>query len=180
MVSLLIPCRKVGYNCRKSILEGREGKAAMKNVVINTIVKYVFTEGQMRSAWKQHKQDLDYDSLTDKQLMELAKGMLAHTSHRDLEHHTLGSVWRTKQDFEGRMMEEDDSDPSMHVELIDTSQQGRSSGLFIDRMLRLCCKDCGFEFFIEDLDRDVSSLNCPVDGGTIEMKKNTEKRINKE
>lgn len=150
----------------------------MKNVVINKIVKFVFTEAQMKSAWKHFKKNRDYNSLSDQEIMDFAKKILETESHSDLEHHTLGSPWRTKEDFEGRMIDEDDSDPNMHVELIETSEEGRPASVFIDRMLRIKCKSCGFEFFIEDLDYDVSGLKCPKDGGTVETDNQT-KQIKK-
>jgi predicted Zn-ribbon and HTH transcriptional regulator len=151
----------------------------MKNVVIHKIVKFVFTEEQMRSAWKHLKKNRDYDSLSDQETMKLAKKMLETESHSDLEHHTLGSPWRTKEDFEGRMLNEDDSDPDMHVELIDTSEKGRQASVFIDRMLRIKCKECGFDFFIEDLDYDLTGLKCPKDGGAVEAVNRTTNQIKK-
>ncbi|HEX6922427.1 MAG TPA: hypothetical protein VF149_01280 [Bacillales bacterium] len=152
----------------------------MKNVVIHTITKFVFTEGQMKSAWKDSEERLDFASLSEKQRMELAKNILENASHNDLEHHTLDSAWRTKRDFEGKMIAEDDSDPGMHVELIDTEQKGGSADVFIDRMLRVKCTDCNFEFFIEDLDYDLSTLKCPKDGGVVVADKNAKKRVNKD
>ncbi|HEU5139044.1 MAG TPA: hypothetical protein VFT51_03660 [Bacillales bacterium] len=151
----------------------------MKNVVIHKITKYVFTEGQMKSAWKHSEENLDFASLSENQLMALASNILEQASHSDLEHHTLDSAWRTKRDFEGKMIAENDSDPGQHVELIDTEQEGTSADVFIDRMLRVKCSECDFEFFIEDLDYDLSTLKCPKDGGAVKIDQNTEKRINR-
>ncbi|HET7628385.1 MAG TPA: hypothetical protein VFK44_08350 [Bacillales bacterium] len=150
----------------------------MKNVVINKIVKYVFTEGQMKSKWKSLGEDLAYDSLTEQQLMDFAKSILSRASHSELEHYMLESEWRSEKEAQGKMIAEDDSDPNIHIELIDTSAENNSADIFIDRMQQLKCEQCGFEFFIEDLDADLNELHCPKDGGEV-VKSIRQKRINK-
>jgi hypothetical protein len=140
----------------------------MKNVIINTIVQYVFTEDQLRGKWRHTKKERPFEELTDQELMGMAKKILEASSHSELEEYTLGSAWRTPADAAGKMISEDDSDSSMHIELIDTDvKSNQPKEIVIDRLRRLACVDCDFHFSIEDLDFDVSSLNCPSCGGKV-------------
>ncbi|HET7658666.1 MAG TPA: hypothetical protein VFK37_10255 [Bacillales bacterium] len=150
-----------------------------KNVLLSKIVKYVFTEDQLRGKWKDLGKNHDFDSLTDDELFDLAQNMLEHANHSELEHHTINSPWRTQKDFEGKVLSENDSDPNLHIELIDTDQNGEKAEIFIDRMLLIKCEDCGFEFFVEDLSMDVSELQCPKDGGKVSISEKAENHIRK-
>lgn len=144
----------------------------MKNVIINKLVKFVFTEDQLRGKWRNAKKKRPFEELADQELMELAKKILAASSHSELEEYTLGSAWRTPADVEGKTINEDDSDPTMHIELIDTDvKSNQPKELVIDRLLKLTCVDCGFHFSIEDLDCDVTTLKCPSCGGKVKLRK---------
>lgn len=152
----------------------------MKNVLINKIVQFVVTENQLKSFWKKLGNDLSYDSLSDAQLMDLAKRLIDEASHHELESHLIGHGWRTKDEIEGKMIAEDNTDPRVHIELIDTTKEGAPSKILIDRMIELQCKQCQFEYFIQDLDVDVTTLKCPKDGGEVELIQNQVKKLNKE
>ncbi|MGV3487405.1 MAG: hypothetical protein ACO1OC_02325 [Tuberibacillus sp.] len=144
----------------------------MKNVIINKIVQYVFTEDQLRGKWLRAKKERPFEDLTSQELMELAKKILAASSHSDLEEYAVGSAWRTKSDVKGKMVGEDDSDPTMHIEIIDTDLKStQPKDVVIDRLHRLVCLDCGFLFSIEDLDYDITQLKCPCCGGNIASKR---------
>lgn len=140
----------------------------MKNVVIHKIVKFIFTEQQLKSYWESLGDDLAFDSLTPEQLMNLAQKMLKNASHSQLEQHTLDGVWRTEDEATGRLIAEDDSQKDVHIELIEASEEGKKSEtLLIDRLMRLYCTNCNFRFFLRDLDTDISSLKCPKCGGDV-------------
>lgn len=140
----------------------------MKNVVIHKMVKYVFTEGQLKSYWVKHDNDIEFSSLTDEQLIKLAKKMFENTSHSQLEQHIVGHDWRTEDETEGQLLAEDDSEKDVHIEVIDTSVPGaKSKKLLIDRLLKVDCKDCSFSFYVRDLDVDASTLKCPKCNGTV-------------
>lgn len=140
----------------------------MKNVVIHKIVRFIFTEQQLKSYWESLGDDLDFDSLTSKQLMDLAQKMLENASHTQLEQHTLGGVWRTEDEASGRLIAEDDSQKDVHIEVIESAEEGKKSEtLLVDRLMRLYCKDCNFKFFLRDLDTDISTLKCPKCGGNV-------------
>lgn len=147
----------------------------MKNVVINKIARFVFTEGQLRAYWKSLGGDLEFDSLTYEQLMKLADKMLAESSHSQLEQHIIGRGWRTKEDIEGKMVAEDDSEIDRHIEVIDTNEDGPVSQILIDRVLLVQCKACQFDFYVDDIDIDVSKVKCPTCQGEVEAVK--KKRI---
>ncbi|MCF6093749.1 hypothetical protein L1765_07110 [Microaerobacter geothermalis] len=139
----------------------------MRNVAINKMVQYIFTENQLRSHWEEENKEIDFDSLTPDQLMKIAVSMLSNASLSELEHHILGHGWRTEDEIEGKMISEDDSYHNMHVEVIDTEQEGPAATIVIDRILRLNCVGCDFYFYIDDLDYDVTKLKCPHCGGSV-------------
>lgn len=147
----------------------------MKNVVINKIARFVFTEAQLRGYWKSLGGDLDFDSLTNDQLMKLADKMFSESSHSQLEQHILGRGWRTQEDIEGKMVAEDDSETDRHIEVIDTSVDGSATQILIDRVLLVQCKACQFDFYLDEIDMDVSKVKCPSCQGEVEAVK--KKRI---
>ncbi|MBP1930037.1 hypothetical protein [Ammoniphilus resinae] len=148
----------------------------MRNVVINKLARLVFTEQQLMGYWKRHGQELEFKSLTNEQLMALAKKMYEESSHTALEQHVLGRGWRTDADIEGKMLADDDSDPSIHIEVIDTSQDGSATKILVDRVMQVRCKSCQFEFYIEDhVNTDEQKIQCPSCGGEVETVK--QKRI---
>ncbi|MBM7645833.1 putative Zn-ribbon and HTH transcriptional regulator [Scopulibacillus daqui] len=154
----------------------------MKNVIIHKIQKYVITEDQLRGEWKKSTKRSDIDDLEDEQLMLLAKKIFLSASHSELEELSIDSTWRTALDASGELIAEDDSDPVMHIELIDTSKNDSSSlsEVFIDRMQRVHCKKCGFSFYIDDLKADLDKLSCPNDGGPVESGEITIKSVNQD
>ncbi|MDQ0247238.1 putative Zn-ribbon and HTH transcriptional regulator [Bacillus fengqiuensis] len=134
----------------------------MKNVVIHKIVKYIFTEDQLIGYWKRLGEDLDFSSLSNEQLISLAKKLLNETSHSQLEQHIAGGIWRSEEEASGKLLAEDDSEKDVHIELIDTSLSGVSSEkVLIDRFLTLQCSSCSFTFYVEDLKTDTDGLHCP-------------------
>lgn len=147
----------------------------MKNVVINKIARFVFTESQLRAYWNNLGGDLEFDSLTNDQLMKLADKMFAESSHSQLEQNIIGRGWRTKDDIEGKMVAEDDSESDRHIEVIDTKQAGPVSQVLIDRVLLVQCKACQFGFYVDEIDMDVSKVKCPTCQGEVEAVK--KKRI---
>ncbi|WP_017755866.1 hypothetical protein [Calidifontibacillus oryziterrae] len=152
----------------------------MKNVLVNKIAQLVATENQLRSYWKKLGEDVSFESLTNEQLMELGKKLIAEASHHELESHLIDRGWRTKDEIDGKMIAEDNSDPSVHIELIDTNQQGIPSKIIIDRLLEFKCKSCQFEFLVQDLDVKQQALKCPLDGGEVELLQSQLKKIYKE
>lgn len=151
----------------------------MKNVVVNKIAKYIFTEDMLEGHWKQDHKGEEKD-LSPKELMELSKEMLTKLSHSELEEYMLESPWRTDSDITGKMIADDDSDPIMHLEVIDTSEKGDpSSTMVIDRMHMYECESCGFQFYVEELKESDSDLNCPVDGGNIKSTQRNIKAVDK-
>lgn len=151
----------------------------MKNVLINKIVEIVVTENQLRSFWKKLGEDLEFETLSNEQLMKLAMREIQEASLSELDSHLIDRGYRTRDEIEGKMIAEDNSNPRYHVELIDTAQEGTPSKILIDRMLELQCKDCGFDFFIQDADIDLSALKCPKDGGKLTITGKNTKKINK-
>ena len=144
----------------------------MKNVIINKIVQFVLTEDQLRGKWRRAKKERPFEDLSSQELMDLAKKILAASSHSELEEYAVGSAWRTQADADGKMIHEDDSDPAMHIELIDTDlKNSHSRDIVIDRLNKLVCLDCGFLFSIEDLDYDITKLKCPSCGGNVAAKR---------
>ncbi|NDI34010.1 hypothetical protein [Chengkuizengella sediminis] len=140
----------------------------MKNVVIHKVVKLVFTEDHLKGYWNKQNSDLAFDSLTNEQLVSLAKKMMKNTSHSMLEQHIVGSDWRTEEETKGKLLEEDDSVNDEHIEVIETSVPGsKSKKLLIDRLLKVDCKQCEFSFFVSDLNADTSKLTCPSCGGEV-------------
>lgn len=152
----------------------------MKNVLINKIVQLVATENQLRSFWKRLGEDVSFESLTHNQLMELGKRLIAEASHHELESHLINHGFRTEDEIDGKMVAEDNIDPRVHVELIDTDQPGSPSKIIIDRLLEYKCKNCNFEFFVQDLEVNSDVLKCPQDGGELELIGNNAKKIIKE
>lgn len=151
----------------------------MKNVLINKIVEIVVTENQLRSFWKKLGEDLEFETLSNDQLMKLAKREIDEASLTELDSHLIDRGWRTRDEIEGKMIAEDNSNPRFHIELIDTTQEGNPSKILIDRMLDLHCEDCGFDIYIQDSDIDPSTLKCPKDGGKLTITGNNTKKINK-
>lgn len=151
----------------------------MRNVLINKIVEIVVTENQLRGFWKKLGEDLEFETLSNEQLMKLAKREIEEASLLELESHLIDHGWRTKDEIEGKMIAEDNSDPRYHIELIDTTKEGTPSKILIDRMLQLQCKECGFEMFIQDQDVDAATLTCPKDGGKVVVIQNNVKKINR-
>lgn len=151
----------------------------MKNVLINKIVEIVVTEKQLRSFWKKLGEDLEFETLSNEQLMKLAKREIDEASLTELESHLIDHGWRTRDEIDGKMIAEDNSDPRYHVELIDTAKEGPPSKILIDRMMQLQCKDCGFNMYIQDIDLDPSTLKCPKDGGEVEIFRNNVKKLNR-
>lgn len=134
----------------------------MKNVVIHKIVKYIFTENQLKGYWKRLGEDLDFASLSNEQLILLAKKLLEETSHSQLEQHLSGGTWRSEDEALGKLLAEDDSENDVHIELIDTALSGVSSEkILIDRFLKLQCSSCSFTFYVEDLEAVPDALRCP-------------------
>jgi predicted Zn-ribbon and HTH transcriptional regulator len=134
----------------------------MKNVVIHKVVKYIFTEDQLRGFWKRLGEDLAFSSLSNEQLISLAKKMLEEATHSQLEQHIAGGIWRPEEDETGKLLAEDDSEKDAHVELIDTSKSGvLSEKVIIDRFLKLQCTSCSFAFYVQDLKTDPATLRCP-------------------
>ncbi|WP_458412423.1 hypothetical protein ACNQFZ_16560 [Schinkia sp. CFF1] len=152
----------------------------MKNVLINKIVEIVVTENQLKGFWKKLGEDLEFESLSHEQLMKLAKREIEEASLSELDQHLIDRGWRSKDEIEGKMIAEDNSDPRYHIELIDTKLEGSPSKILIDRMVQLKCKDCGFEMFIQDSEINPDSLQCPKDGGKVEIIRNNAKKINKD
>ena len=158
----------------------------MKNVVINKMEKYIFTEDQLKGHLKKHDKDISYVSLTNLQIMSLAKKLLDEASHSELEQHLMSSPWRTPVDWTGKMLDDDDSDPSVHIELIDTDLKGDNRAkTVIDRLIGYTCDTCGFHFYIEAGEEKTLDLTCPnckntlKSGMTEEMKhvrKNDERK----
>lgn len=147
----------------------------MRNVVINRIARYVFTESQLRSYWQRLGNDLDFYSLTNEQLMKLANSMYHDSSPSELEQHVLGKGWRSPDEVEGKMVAEDDSQNDVHIEIIDTSQDGSITQILIDRVLQLACKSCSFKFYVDNIDLDLKNVNCPTCFGDVEAVR--EKRV---
>ncbi|HWO98399.1 MAG TPA: hypothetical protein VNM45_19120 [Bacillus sp. (in: firmicutes)] len=140
----------------------------MRNVVIHKIVKYIFTENQLRGYWKKLGEDLDFSSLSNEQLIALAKKLLDETSHSQLEQHIAGGNWRSEDEALGKLLVEDDSEIDVHIELIDTSLSGvASEKVLIDRFLKLQCPSCSFTFYVEDLEMDPDGLQCPKCQGKV-------------
>lgn len=111
--------------------------------------------------------------------MKLAKREIEEASLLELESHLIDHGWRTRDEIEGKMIAEDNSDPRYHIELIDTTKEGTPSKILIDRMMQLRCQDCGFEMYIQDQDIDASTLSCPKDGGKVEIIQNKVKKLNR-
>ena len=140
----------------------------MRNVIINKIVKYVLTEDQMRGLWKRLKKETPYDELSDEDIIELAKRIMKKASHSELEQFTVDSPWRLPNDVTGKLLAQDDTDPTEHIELIDTDHSDtRVNDMIIDRLLKLKCQSCAFEFYSDNLDEDISKLSCPKCGGEL-------------
>jgi rubrerythrin len=153
------------------VISTKEG-SNLKNVVVSKIVQYVFTEDQLRGKWREQNKKRPFEDLSDLELMALAKRILEAASHSELEEFTVGSPWRTKADAEGKMVAEDDSDPAMHIEVIDTEKTAEEPKVIaIDRLYRLRCMACGLVFFLEDSDRDLTTLKCPACGGHVHAKR---------
>ncbi len=139
----------------------------MRNIIINSLEKYIFTEDQLRGFLKRNDKDIDFESLTEAQLMGLAKKILQDSSHSELEQNSFDSPWRTPSDGNGKLLADDDSDPNMHIELIDTDQKANNlSKTIIDRLIKIQCKDCNFIFFVEAYVKDIKDLKCPVCQGS--------------
>ncbi len=151
----------------------------MKNVLINKIVEIVVTENQLRGFWKKLGNDLEFETLSNEQLMKLAMREIQEASLSELDSHLIDRGWRTRDEIEGKMIAEDNSNPRYHVELIDTDQEGTPSKILIDRMLELHCDNCGFDLYIQDSDIDPSTLVCPKDGGNLTITGANAKKINK-
>ncbi len=151
----------------------------MKNVLINKIVEIVVTENQLRSFWKKLGEDLEFETLSNEQLMTLAKREIEEASLLELDSHLIDRGWRSRDEIEGKMIAEDNSDPRFHIELIDTAKEGTPSKILIDRMLELHCENCGFGLYIQDCDIDPSTLKCPKDGGKLSITGNNTKKINR-
>lgn len=140
----------------------------MKNVIIHKIVKFIFTEDQLRAYWDRQQSAVDFNSLTHEQLMKVAEDLLNHSSHSQLEQHILDHGWRTKDETEGFVLAEDDSREDIHVEVVDTSVPKRaSSKLFIDRLTEFTCTKCQFKFYLRQLNRENEKLNCPSCGSQV-------------
>ncbi|MDX8360895.1 MULTISPECIES: hypothetical protein [Bacillaceae] len=140
----------------------------MKNVVIHKMVKFILTEGHLKGYWDKHGHDLDFGSLTNEQLVSLAKKVLNNASHSQLEQHVVGRGWRTEDETVGKLLLEDNSEKDEHIEVIDTSVSGsKSKKLLIDRLLKVDCEKGDFSFFVEDLNIDVTALVCPKCGGKV-------------
>lgn len=134
----------------------------MKNVVIHKIVKFIFTEDQLKGYWKRLGEDLEFSSLSNEQLILLANKMFENASHSQLEQHISEGIWRTKEDVTGHLLAEDDSKEDVHVELIDTSKQVVSAQkVIIDRFLKMDCASCSFTFYVQNLETDPTTLSCP-------------------
>jgi hypothetical protein len=141
----------------------------MKNVVINKLEKYIFTEDQLKAHIKKHDKDLSYNTMTNQQIMFLAKKLLNEYSQSELEQHLMISPWRLPADWTGKMLDDDDSDPSMYIELVDTDLIGDSRGeTVIDRLVSLTCISCDFRFFVEVGSIDYSNLKCPICAKALE------------
>lgn len=147
----------------------------MRNVVINKIARYVFTESQLKAYWTKLGNDLDFDSLTNDQLMKVAGKMFEDSSHSELEQNIIGRGWRTEDEIEGKMVGEDDTQEGIHIEVIDTAQDGPVSKILVDRVLQLQCKSCSFVFYADDIDVNVDQIKCPSCSGEVEAVK--QKRI---
>ncbi len=147
----------------------------MKNVVINKIARFVFTEAQLKAYWKSLGEDFEFESLTHDQLMKLASKMFGESSHSQLEQNVIGRGWRTPDDIEGKMVAEDDSESDRHIEVIDTNEEGPASQILIDRVLRVQCKACQFGFYVDEINMDLGKIKCPVCQGEVEAVK--KKRI---
>lgn len=152
----------------------------MKNVIINKLVKYVFTEGQLKAKWERLGETLDYETLTSTQQMILAKKMLDEASHHELEQNMIGYGWRTEYDITGKMIDDDDTHPSMHIELIDTSKTPEHPNhVIIDRLVTFKCEQCDFQFYIEESIDDPGQLKCPKDGGAVHIINDTIHQVHK-
>ena len=137
----------------------------LKNVIINKIVQYVFTEDQLRGKWLEKKKEPPFEKLNAQHLTDLAKEILAASSPSELEEYSLNSAWRTPADAKGKVICEDDTDSKMHIELIDTDgKNSNPRNVVIDRLHQLACLDCHFRFSIENFDYDLTNLKCPVCG----------------
>jgi hypothetical protein len=158
------------------------GGSYMKNVVINKLEKYIFTEDQLKGHLKKHDKDITFDSLTTQQIMSLAKKLLNEASHSELEQHLMSSPWRSSADWTGKMIDDDDSDSSMHIELIDTDLKSNSRAeTIIDRLISFTCNSCCFHFYVELGSNELSHLKCPICSKAVEGDKGEElKHVRKE
>ncbi|GGH84862.1 DNA-directed RNA polymerase subunit RPC12/RpoP [Pullulanibacillus pueri] len=140
----------------------------MKNVVINKVVKYIFTEDQLRGLWRRSEHEITYDDLTNEQVIKLAKGIMKKASHSELEEFTIDSQWRLPSDMTGKIIAQDDSDPTEHIEIIDTDLSDMAlNDMVIDRLMKVKCSTCDFQFYIDNLEEDVTKLHCPQCEGKV-------------
>ncbi|BBW97381.1 hypothetical protein ACPVTF_03415 [Geobacillus icigianus] len=134
----------------------------MKNVVIHQIVTYIFTEEQLRAYWEGQASVLPFDELTPKQYMELAEDMLEHSSSSQLKQHVLGGGWRTEEDARGKVIAEDESRETIHVEIVDTDAAAEPSRrMLIDRVREIACPHCSFTFYVRDAIGESGDWTCP-------------------
>ena len=153
----------------------------MKNVIVNKIMKYVLLEDQLRSHLKKSQKNTSFEELSQHDMIKIAKEIIADASPSDLDEYSLQSAWRTLSDVSGKKLADDDTDPAMHIELIDTEQQNKKPNeVVINEMMRLQCKSCQFKFYVNDLSADVSNLVCPVDKGELEITDQHVKKVNKD
>ncbi len=134
----------------------------MKNVVINKLGRFIFTEEHLKAFWIRKNVELAFKELTNDQLMNLAIVMMNKSSHSELEQHTLEEGWRNLSEINGKMIADDDTHPEMHVELIDTDLEGQPSHVIIDRLLKMSCEPCNFSFYVEEGKTDITGLKCPT------------------
>ncbi|WP_031407419.1 hypothetical protein [Geobacillus vulcani] len=137
----------------------------MKNVVIHQIVTLIFTEDQLRAYWQKQESSVPFEDLTDAQYMKLAEDMLAHSSHSQLEQHLIGRGWRTKEETEGKVITEDESRETIHVEIIDTDAPAEPSRpMLMDRMREIACPHCSFAFYVHNATSQRCDWTCPACG----------------
>ncbi|MBE3554110.1 MAG: hypothetical protein IMW85_03765 [Thermicanus sp.] len=139
----------------------------MKNVIISRISRFIFTENQLKAVWERLNKGGSFQGATPEQLMELAKKELENSSLQDLAHHIPGMGYRDAGEMVGKTIAEKSVGLTLHLEVIDTDLEGDGTTLVLDRVLKVECEECGFIFYVDDINEELSHLKCPHCQGRV-------------
>jgi ssDNA-binding Zn-finger/Zn-ribbon topoisomerase 1 len=145
----------------------KKGCFSLKNVVINKLTRYVFTEKQLRAYWKRLGEEYPFDSIKEAHLMKLAEQLYSNSSLSELKQHIVGQGWRSEDEVAGKLLANNQEQADLHVQVIDTDQAGGSHVSFLDQDACLTCTNCNFSFYIEPGNNSAADMHCPVCAGSV-------------